>query len=226
VGGTLGAIFVRLRGGSLMPQVLKAEVRERILGAALAAFARGGYAATTMVDIARDAGVAVANVYRYYPSKEELFEAAVPPELVQRFDELLENSVRAHAHLAGVARPADEAAGRELLDFWIQHRLVVVVLLGRSRGSIHAEFGQRFVARLTSLSITEIRAAHPGVVIPREAKLVLEQIFENTRRMIGAILESCEEEREIRRSVAAFRSYQVAGLGAFARWLVADAARG
>jgi AcrR family transcriptional regulator len=210
-----------------MPQVLKAEVRERIVGAALAAFARRGYAATTMNDIARDAGVAVANVYRYYPSKEELFEAVVPPSLVQRFDELLEKSVRAHAHLAGLARPADEAAGRELLEFWIQHRKVVVILLERSRGSVHAEFGQRFVSRLVSLSVAEIRAAHPGVVVPREARLVLEQIFENTRRMVGAILESCEDERDIRRAVAAFRSYQVAGLAAFSRWLVADnAARG
>ena len=51
-----------------MPQVLKPEVRERIVGAALAAFASRGYAATTMSAIAQDAGVAVANVYRYYAS--------------------------------------------------------------------------------------------------------------------------------------------------------------
>lgn len=209
-----------------MPQVLKPEVRERILGAALAAFARGGYATTTMQDIASGAGVAVANLYRYYPSKEELFEAAVPRALVRRFDELLEKSVRAHAHLAGAARPVDEAAGRELLDFWIQHRWVVVILLGRSGGSIHAEFGQRFVSRLTSLSLAEMRAANPGVVVPREAKLVLEQIFDNTRRMVGTILEACKDEREIRRAVAAFRSYQVAGLAAFSRWLPAGPARG
>lgn len=208
-----------------MPQVLKAEVRQRILAAALAAFARGGYAATTMLDIARDAGVAVANVYRYYPSKEELFDAAVPRSLVQEFDALLEKSVRAHAHLAGLARPTDEAAARELLDFWIRHRLVVVILLDKSRGSVHADFGQRFVARLTSLSLAEIRAAQPHLPIPREAELVLEQIFENTRRMIGAILETCPEEPDIRRAVAAFRSYQVAGLAGFTRWLAAEATR-
>lgn len=206
-----------------MPQVLKAEVRDRILASALRAFARAGYAATTMGDIARDAGMAVANLYRYYPSKEQLFEAAVPAELVSRFDTLLERSVHAHAHLAGVAQPRDENAGRELLDFWIQHRLVVVVLLGRSAGSVHEQFGQRFVARLTQLSLAEIERAHPGVLVPPEARRVLEQIFENTRHMIGAILEACEDDAAIRRAVAAFRSYQVAGLEAFARWLVAGA---
>ena len=71
-------------------------------------------------------------------------------------------------------------------------------------------------------SIAEIRIAHPGVVVHRPARLVLTQIFENTRRMIAAILESSPDEAAIRRAVAAFRSYQVGGLSAFARWLCAE----
>ncbi len=206
-----------------MPQVLKAEVRERIVLSALVELAKGGgYAATTMNDIARGAGMAVANLYRYFASKEELFEAAVPASLVARFDELLEKSARAHAHLAGLPRPNDEDAARELLDFWIENRLVVVILLGRSRGSVHEAFGQRFVARLVALTMSEIRRAYPKVVITQEARLVLEQIFDNTRRMVGALLEGCQDEQGIRRAVAAFRSYQVAGLAGLTRWLVAE----
>ena len=209
-----------------MPQVLKPEVRERIVAAALGAFAARGYAATTMGTIAAEAGVAVANLYRYYPGKEELFEAVVPSAVVARFERLLDRSVRAHAHLAGMARGGDEGAARELLEFWIEQRLVVVLLLTRSAGTPHDGFGQRFVERLVNLALAEIRAAHPGVGVPREARLVLGQIFDNTRRMIAAILESSGDEREIRRSVAAFRAYQVAGLAAFARWVVAEAAPG
>jgi AcrR family transcriptional regulator len=207
-----------------MPQVLKPEVRERILGAALAAFASNGYAATTMSAIAREASVAVANLYRYYANKEELFEAVVPAELVARFERLLERSVRAHAHLAGMARAGDDGGAKELLEFWIEQRRVVVLLLTRSEGTPHDGFSARFVERLVHLALAEIRAAHPGVAVPREARLVLTQIFDNTRRMIAAILESCEDEREIRRAVAAFRAYQVAGLAAFAGWLVGDGA--
>jgi AcrR family transcriptional regulator len=207
-----------------MPQVLKPEVRERILAAALAAFASRGYAATTMSAIAQEAGVAVANLYRYYANKEELFEAVVPSTLVARFDRLLERSVRAHAHLAGLARAGDDGGARELLEFWIEQRRVVVLLLTRSEGTPHDGFSARFVERLVNLALAEIRAGHPGPPVPREARLVLTQIFDNTRRMIAAILESSEDEREIRRAVAAFRAYQVAGLAAFARWLVADGA--
>jgi AcrR family transcriptional regulator len=204
-----------------MPQVLKPEVRERILRAALAAFARGGFAATTMSDIARDAGMAVANLYRYYPGKEELFAAAIPEETVARFEQLLERSVHAHAHLAGLARPGDEAGAAELLDFWIEQRLLVVVLLDRAAASKHESFGQRFVERLVTLSIAEIRAAHPGTGVSREERLVLTQIFENTRRMIAVLLETYSDERAIRRAVAAFRSYQLAGLAGFTRGVLA-----
>jgi AcrR family transcriptional regulator len=209
-----------------MPQVLKPEVRERILGAALALFAGRGVAGTTMHDIARAAGMAVANLYRYYASKEELFDAAVPREVVARFEQLLERSVHAHAHLAGLPRPRDEAAAGALLEFWIEQRLVVIVLLDRAQGSAHEGFGQRFVERLVALSIAEIRVAYPGVVVHREARLVLSHIFDNTRRMIAALLESCPDGAAIRRAVAAFRSYQVAGLGAFARGLAAESAGG
>jgi hypothetical protein len=72
---------------------------------------------------------------------------------------------------------------------------------------------------LVSLSVAEIRGAQPSVVVHREARLVLQQIFENTRRMIAVLLESCADEAAIRRAVGAFRSYQVAGLAALARGL-------
>jgi hypothetical protein len=42
------------------------------------------------------------------------------------------------------------------------------------------------------------------------------------QKRAGSLLESREDEREIRRAVAGFRAYQVAGLAAFARWLVGD----
>lgn len=205
-----------------MPQVLKPEVRARILAAALAAFARHGFAAATMSEIACGAEMAVANLYRYYASKEELFAAAVPEAIVTHFEQLLERSAHAHARLAGLEGASDEAAAAELLELWIQQRLVVVVLLDRARGSAQEAFADRFVARLLRVSLAEIRRAQPGAVVTREARLVLQQIFENTRRMIAVLLESCTEDAAIRRAVAAFRSYQVAGLGAFARALTAS----
>jgi AcrR family transcriptional regulator len=51
----------------------KAQTRERIVAAALDRVAAGGFAAAGVQATAAHAGVAVGTVYRYFPSKSELF---------------------------------------------------------------------------------------------------------------------------------------------------------
>lgn len=53
------------------------STRARLLEAARARFTRDGYTATTVREIAADAGVNVALINRYFTSKEGLFEACV-----------------------------------------------------------------------------------------------------------------------------------------------------
>jgi AcrR family transcriptional regulator len=49
-----------------------AAARETIVAAALEQLAEGGYAATSVVGVARRAGVATGSVYRHFPSKADL----------------------------------------------------------------------------------------------------------------------------------------------------------
>jgi AcrR family transcriptional regulator len=51
----------------------KARTREDIVAAAHAQVAAGGYGSASMVAVARRAGVATGTVYRYFPSKADLF---------------------------------------------------------------------------------------------------------------------------------------------------------
>jgi AcrR family transcriptional regulator len=51
----------------------KAEVRERILTAAIDQLADGGYASATVQRVASRAQVATGTVYRHFPSKSDLF---------------------------------------------------------------------------------------------------------------------------------------------------------
>lgn len=201
-----------------MAQVLKPEVRARILDAALDAFAAEGYAGTSMARIAAGAGMAVANLYRYYADKPALFDAVVPAVLAAEHERLLVASARAHAHLAGRAAPGDLHAGEALLAFWVRHRREVVVLLTRAEGTPLAGFDRRFVDRLVEQTLSELRATHPEVVPRPETRLVLTCLFDNTRRAIAAILAERAEPSAIRAAITGFRAYQTAGLAAFARW--------
>lgn len=66
-------------GGAAAPPRRRdaARTRQLLLQAALRRFARDGYAATAVRDIADDVGVNVALVNRYFVSKEGLFEACL-----------------------------------------------------------------------------------------------------------------------------------------------------
>ncbi len=66
------------------------RVREDILEAALAVFARSGYHRATIEDIARQAGYATGSIYNYFKNKQHLFTS-----LVQRvFEQMRERMDR------------------------------------------------------------------------------------------------------------------------------------
>ena len=72
------------------PHPRAARMREEIVFAAAEAFARKGYRATTMQEIARAAGYTAASLYTYFRSKEEIFRAILATlqgEMLATFDE-------------------------------------------------------------------------------------------------------------------------------------------
>jgi AcrR family transcriptional regulator len=83
----------------------RAARQETILAGAARAFARAGYAGTSMEDIAAASGITKLIVYRHFDSKEELYRAV----LQQVFDRLAEEFV------AGYSRGAGGVGARSLL---------------------------------------------------------------------------------------------------------------
>jgi AcrR family transcriptional regulator len=63
---------------------------EEVLDAALDLFARKGFAATRMDDIANAAGLSKAAIYLYFPSKEDVFKALVETRVVVLRDAMAE----------------------------------------------------------------------------------------------------------------------------------------
>src|SRR6478752_297606 len=106
-----------------------AETRRLLLRAALHRFARQGYAATTVREIADDAGVTAALISRYFVSKEGLFEACLAGVSADI------GAVPVGATLPEVARGIAERIAGPLGD---EHPNELVLLL-RSSGDERAE---------------------------------------------------------------------------------------
>lgn len=95
--------------------------RQTILRAAVLRFGRDGFRATSVADIARDAGVSGTAAYAYFPNKEALFLAAVDEDIA----EVIHGGVAA---LIDPARPLQGIAVADRIDNWRQ--LLVFTLLG------------------------------------------------------------------------------------------------
>jgi AcrR family transcriptional regulator len=77
-----------------MVQVKKPQARAAILDAALRLFRRQSYHATTLAQIAREAGMSPANLYVYFGSKLDILYAVYEPWMHARLDVLQEKVKR------------------------------------------------------------------------------------------------------------------------------------
>jgi AcrR family transcriptional regulator len=108
----------------------------QIIGAALDALADGGYRALTMRGVARSVGVSLATIQHHYPTKDELWRAAVdhlnddaiarrsnvdPHDLVGRLETFLEQGVSRPGLLPALL--SDRSPGSEERLAYVASRL-------------------------------------------------------------------------------------------------------
>ena len=77
-----------------------------------AAFVRKGFDAASMQDLAREAGVAVGNFYRYFPSKTAIVEALIAKDIAEieaLFDQIITAPDPKAALRVAIARYIEEA---------------------------------------------------------------------------------------------------------------------
>ena len=80
------------------------QPRERLLEAGQALFSDQGYAATSMRQVAEQAGLALGSVYNHFPSKEAIFQAL-----------LLEHNPFTRCHLRPMSENFERAQAQKLL---------------------------------------------------------------------------------------------------------------
>jgi AcrR family transcriptional regulator len=194
----------------------KDEIRAGICQAALTVMAEQGYQAATMSEIARVAGVSTGNIYRYFSSKRRLYDAVIPPEFTRAVTRLLGGRIRAlrGRDAARALGPGDpyRVAVDELFRFACEHRLGLVLLLGRSEGGPHAGFAPALVAHLARLAIAEQRAMTPTFRASHTTRFVLTRIYRNFVDAMVEVLREFEQAGDIRRAADQLGAYHLVGL--------------
>ncbi len=127
-----------------MAQVLKEEIRSRILEAAEEIFFESDYRGAKVSDIAKVAGIPVALIYTYFDNKEKLFDAVVKPvylnfEVALREEEGLEK---------GSAFERFDEAGEEYIHNLFKERKKFIILMDKSSGTKHEGAKDNLIAQL------------------------------------------------------------------------------
>jgi AcrR family transcriptional regulator len=150
------------------------RTRERILEAALELFADRGYEATTMRDVAREAGASLGLAYRYFASKEE-FALALYMRLAEESEEWARDGLA-----GGTVAERFEAAMIAKLDQVSPHRGPLAALLARalnpnSRLSALGEGTAAVREKMGGVFLEVVRGANdaPGGKQARELGIVL-----------------------------------------------------
>jgi TetR/AcrR family acrAB operon transcriptional repressor len=91
-----------------------AQTRERIFRAGIKVFARKGYAAGTLSDVAREAGVTRGAIYWHFSSKQEFFQ-----ETVSRLNGIYDALVEASLDTSGAPVDLVEAATARIIQRFV-----------------------------------------------------------------------------------------------------------
>jgi AcrR family transcriptional regulator len=205
--------------GGIMIQTKKDDVKERIEEAALKIFARDGFAGATMAAIAREAGLSVGNIYRYYKSKDELFYSALSPDFVCDFSGQIGLKMKTAdgVELDKVKefRPM-QIRDQAVKTFFADNRLRIVILLTHATGTQY----ERFRNDLIDFTIDNaLRYLHTVTGKPVELspakREVLRFIYDNMYGAIAGILTRFETREDIAAAYDDFFDYHYQGIAKF-----------
>jgi AcrR family transcriptional regulator len=199
-----------------MVQIPKPHVREAFVAAAAQTFAELGFAATTMADVAERARSSVGNLYKYFGNKQQLFEAAVPPELVQE----LTLRTRARIRALGAAKDIRElgpgahyhALAGDLLDYCLANRAAVVVVLARAEGTPFANFTAEFVEKLSEWALDYARGPYPQLKVTPALRFALRHAYRSFIVGVAQALQQFLHDADARAVISLLTSQHQGGL--------------
>ena len=140
-----------------MPQILKDEVKNRIVEAAKREFMENTYERTSMRNIANRSNITVGNLYRYFTSKEELNKFIVRPALEKLQELVLKIShnqvdilnMKNISLTSSQMREMLDSLADGVIDIYSKHRIEMNILMMRT--NINKYLVDRFTEAIASI---------------------------------------------------------------------------
>lgn len=141
-------------------QYLKDDVKDNIRKAALEEFSEKGYRDSSMRVIARNAGIVMGNIYRYFENKEALFNGTVGPV----YNQIAGITAKVQAEIEAVKGPWEDKQAMELikrlygriLETFSGHGTEILILLDKSAGSAYENTKKELISQIQNILETRL----------------------------------------------------------------------
>lgn len=192
------------------------KTQELILETAMKHFLKEGYAAASLRKIVKDAGLTTGAFYKYYPTKEMLFNALVDPyieHIYQIYDEILDQFEKLSAD--DQTNNMNQSSGDgldQMVDYIYAHYDHFRLLLKCGDSGKYEEFIHNMVDR-------EIKATHKyletmrcaGMDIPEVSDLMMHMVYTGFFSSILQIIEHDIDKDTAMKSLSQLREFQTGG---------------
>lgn len=179
-------------------QYLKEEVRKNIIGEALKELKQVGYKGTSIRSIAKNSKTSVGNFYKYYSSKDELYEDLIRPvydrlmEYINQFNEVI------------IDQKADDIfyeLMEKILEIFRESSTELTILLNKSEGSKYEICKKTFVDFVTRIVSQKMEYELSLQGKRLKNNFIIDLISYNLVESISIILREKEDGMEVRKLI-------------------------
>jgi AcrR family transcriptional regulator len=188
------------------------ERRAAILDSALSVFAKRGYHASSIDDIARENGVSKALIYEHFTSKAELYA-----ELLEQYAEVLFSALAEAVSDAGTSAAARLATGLDAFYGFVEEHRVAWRMLFREAADPEAiVLLERVTAEVTAV-VAGLIAEDPGARRGEDDETTREHRIQVLAQMLVGSVQSLanwwEDHRDVPRELIVRMTMEYAWLG-------------
>lgn len=179
-------------------QYLKEEIRNRIIATALKEFKEKGYNAASIRNIAKNSGTSVGNLYKYFLSKDDLYEHAIGKvykELLNYFSQIKKVEINEKTE-----RILSEFLDK-ILELFEQSSTELSVLLNQSEGSKYENCKNVFIEFITKTVADTMNYELSLKGLKLKDNYLLYLLSNNLVESISLILRDIEDVAEVKRLI-------------------------
>lgn len=163
--------------------MVASDTRKRIEACAMREFLAKGFNGASLRRIVHEAGVTTGAFYKYYPSKEALFEGLAGPcveHVLRMFDDSYGHFVaQGLSDQTRTMRRTTEELTRQMVDYAYDHHDVMKLVLTASEGTPYADFTHQ-------LALREERSTIEFAALMREQGMHVPELDEEFVHMVSS----------------------------------------